>query len=158
MARLNIKELKSQITTETTSTDNIDNKIPQNEELSNLMVTIKSLYDTKVLKDNYTQDYKSKQALVIEQMKPLGLKDLKVDGIKCTLTQKVNRSCNEDALLEYCKKLNIPGLIKTVEVIDLDVLRDLTYRKEIDPDEVEQFYTKSITESIRLSGKPKEMM
>lgn len=114
---------------------------------------IKRAYQHKEQKEHYTALFKDDSAAIIEHMKPLGMKDLKVNGVKCTLSERVTRSCNEDGLLEYCKSLNIPGLVKTIEVVDLDVLGDLTYNLKIDPSEVEQFYTKSITESIRLSGK-----
>lgn len=142
MARLNVAATKS-----------IEPQINMTDSAGQLTDLIKRAYKNKELKAQYDAAFKEDQAKIIEHMKPLGMKDLKVNGIKCTLSERVNRSCDENGLLEYCKTLNIPGLVKTVEVVDLDILGDLTYNLKIDPADIERFYTKSVTESIRISGK-----
>jgi hypothetical protein len=143
MARVNINAAKSTGTVQPVITDSAG-------QLADL---IKRAYFNKEQKERFTNLFKEDSAAIIEHMKPLGMKDLKINGVKCTLSERVTRSCNEEGLLEYCKSLNIPGLVRTVEVVDLDVLGDLTYNLKIDPADIEQFYTKSISESIRLSGK-----
>ena len=142
MARVNIAAAKA-----------TEVPVVMNDSAGQLADLIKKAYLDKEQKELYANKFKEDSQAIIEHMKPLGMKDLKINGVKCTLSERVTRSCNEEGLLEYCKSLNIPGLVRTVEVVDLDVLGDLTYNLKIDPKDIEQFYTKSITESIRLSGK-----
>lgn len=143
MARVNINSAKA--------TEPV--QAPITDSAGQLADLIKRAYQHKEQKERYTNLFKEDSTAIIEHMKPLGMKDLKINGVKCTLSERITRSCNEEGLLEYCKSLNIPGLVRTVEVVDLDVLGDLTYNLKIDPADIEQFYTKSISESIRLSGK-----
>ena len=100
-----------------------------------------------------------KKAQIIELMKTLSMDSLKVNGIKCTLGQTERKSIDQEKLLKFCKKisrkLKIKGLVKKVEVVDLDVLEDLTYKREIDPEEIEQFTTRSFSNVLRISGKAK---
>lgn len=100
----------------------------------------------------------AKKQQVIELMKSLNMDELKVNGVKCTLSTRTNKSIDQEKLLAYCKKLKIKGLVKRVEVVDLDVLENLTYTRQIDPADIERFTTKSISESIRLSGKLKTII
>ena len=97
----------------------------------------------------------TKKQEIIDLMKSLSMDELKVNGVKCTLSTRTNKSIDQEKLLKYCKKLKIKGLVKRVEVVDLDVLENLTYTRQIDPKDIDQFTTKSITESVRLSGKLK---
>lgn len=152
MKRINVLQAKEQIKQNFKSESKTEDK-DNMSNLSNLIVTAFKRYEAKKIADD---KFKEIQKTIIEQMNSLKLSTLSVSGIKCTKSERTNRSCDEQGLLEYCKSLKIPGLVKKVEVIDLDVLGDLTYRKEIDPDEVEKFYTKSVTESLRLSGKLSE--
>ena len=146
MARMNINTAKATESAAVVEAPVVDSAL----QLSDL---IKQAYKHKEQKEHFTNLFKEASTAIINQMKPLGMKDLKINGVKCTLSERVTRSCNEEGLLEFCKSLNIPGLVRTVEVVDLDVLGDLTYNLKIDPADIEQFYTKSVTESIRLSGK-----
>ncbi len=96
-----------------------------------------------------------KKSSVLAKMKNLNMDSIKIDGIKCTFSETRRKSIDQEGLLKFCKSLKIKGLVKRVEVVDLDVLENLTYTREVDPSEIEKFTTVSITESIRLSGKPK---
>lgn len=96
-----------------------------------------------------------KKSSVLTKMKNLNMDSIKIDGIKCTFSETKRKSIDQEGLLKFCKSLKIKGLVRRVEVVDLDVLENLTYTREVDPAEIEKFTTVSITESIRLSGKPK---
>ena len=146
MARMNITNAKSGESVQN-STTTVNSSAVQ---LNDLVI---QAYTAKKAKEEYDAKLKATFAMIIDYMKPLGIKELKTNGIKCTISERTNTSCNEAGLLEYCKTLEIPGLVKTVEVVDLDVLGDLVYNLKIDPAEIEQFYSKSITESVRISGK-----
>lgn len=97
----------------------------------------------------------AKKSNIIDSMKNIKLDAISINGIKCTLSERSNKSIDQQKLLEYCKGLNIDGLIKTVEVVDLDMLEDLTYKRQIDPTDIDEFTTKTTSTVLRLSGKPK---
>lgn len=100
-----------------------------------------------------------KRSQIIDTMQNLKMNSLTVNGVKCTLGSTEKKSIDQEKLLKFCKKisrkLKIKGLVKKVEVVDLDVLEDLTYKREIDPEEIEQFTTRSFSNVLRISGKAK---
>ena len=98
----------------------------------------------------------AKKSDVLTKMKNLKMDNITVNGVKCSAVERKNKSIDQEALLKYCKSLKIKGLVKRVEVVDLDVLENLTYNRQIDPAEIEKFTTVTVSESIRLSGKPKQ--
>lgn len=55
-------------------------------------------------------------------------KYLSADNISVTMSVKPNVSFDEDKLLNYCKGLNIDGLVKTKEYVDMTVLEESIYR------------------------------
>lgn len=78
------------------------------------------------------------------------------NGIRAKLTVTDNSSINEDELLKYlkAKDINIPGLIKTKEYIDMDILEDALYHNLIDAKELVPFKTDKTITKLTVS-KPK---
>lgn len=55
-------------------------------------------------------------------------KYVSADNISVTMSVKPNVSFDENKLLNYCKSLNIDGLVKTKEYVDMTVLEESIYR------------------------------
>jgi len=84
-------------------------------------------------------------------------KSLCTDSYKATYSISQSHSLNEEALLEYFKNnnVNIDGLIKTREYVDMDVLENVLYNNLLAPDVVagiKQFQT--TTERVVLRVTP----
>lgn len=61
------------------------------------------------------------------------------DGVKISVSTRPNISWKEDDLLDYCKTLDIDGLVKTKEYVDMQALEDAIYRNEINPENLKKF-------------------
>ena len=110
--------------------------------------------------DKKTKELKAtvsaKKASIVETMSTLDIDKLEHKGIKCTLTERVSKSVDEDGLLEFCKTLNFDGLVKTIEIVDMDVLENLIYNKTIDSDILSPYITETVSTYPKLSGTLKE--
>lgn len=54
------------------------------------------------------------------------------DGYSVSVSTTNKPTYQEDKLIEYLKQYNVPGLIKTKEYVDMDVLESCIYHNEID--------------------------
>ena len=154
MGRLNITNSK------TDAKQNVDTAIAnaqamQSQDYNELVALAENYYDVDQHKKEITARHTSIKERIQVLMRNLKMDVIQTNGLKVTLSKRENKSVNEAELLEYCKTLNHPGLVKTIEVVDLDVLEDLTYKRIITPEEIGQFTSVSISESVRISGKPK---
>lgn len=88
--------------------------------------------------DAYTSADSKKKAInmIIKQtMDDFGIsKYVSNSGVSLSVTKKQNVSFDEDKLLELCKAMNIPNLVKTKEYVDIDVLESLIYNRTIPQD------------------------
>ena len=50
------------------------------------------------------------------------------DNISLSISSRPNVSFDEDKLLNLCKSLNIDGLVKTKEYVDMEVLESVIYK------------------------------
>lgn len=82
-----------------------------------------------------------------EFMKSFGGEKI-VDGLKVSIRKSQKKTMNEEKLLEICKTLNQPNLIKTKEYVDEEVLETLIYNKIIKATDIEP--AMEITESEAL--------
>lgn len=86
----------------------------------------------KIVCDEFTAIDAKKKALnsVLKTMlETFGVsKYISSDNISVTMSVKSNVSFDEDKLLAYCKNLDIFGLVKTKEYVDMTVLEESIYR------------------------------
>ena len=73
------------------------------------------------------------------------------DGCKASLSVTEKVTFDEEKMIEYLKPFNIPGLIKTKEYVDMDVLEDALYHNNIDAEKLAPFRKVSTTETLRVS-------
>lgn len=79
--------------------------------------------------------------------------DIVVEGWKCKLTVEYKSDMNEERLLEFVKKNNIP-VVKQKEYIDFEMLEDLIYKEQVPKDvvlEMNSCMDKNIKEVLRIS-------
>ena len=121
--------------------------------LKDLMSKVVDFYNINRQSKDIKSSLDAIKSSITEVMSSLEIDKIEHKGIKCTLAKRENKSVNEQGLLDFCKSLNIDGLVKTVEVVDMDVLENLIYTKQLDADSVSKYFT--ITESVfpKISGK-----
>ena len=110
--------------------------------MSNYILTEEQKLQLDLLSDQYAEasdEYTSADAkkkainMIIKQaMSDFGItKYVSGSGVSLSVTTKQNVSFDEDKLLELCKQMNIPNLVKTKEYVDMDVLEGLLYNRVI---------------------------
>lgn len=151
MARLNITDgmLKSK------EMDQIQSSAGANA-VTQLMSDIIDLYETKKSYDDWEDLLNKKKLAVLNLMSSLNVDSMTSKGVKCSLCERVNKNIDTDGLLEYCKSLNIDGLVKTVEIVDMDKLENLLYHKTIESEPLDEFIVKTKSKYVKISGKLKE--
>lgn len=81
-----------------------------------------------------------------------------VDGIIATVSLKKRETMNEERLLDIIKGLNIPGLIKTKEYVDMDELESAIYHGQLNTDDlmhIDECRETKISQELRLSKSKK---
>lgn len=124
--------------------------------LNTLMSQILDLYSLNETSKQTKAAVDTLKTSITELMKATDVKKINHKGINCTLVEKQNKNIDTDKLLDFCKTLEVEGLVKTVEVVDMDVLENMIYTGKLEQDTITPFIT--ITESVypKLSGKLKE--
>ena len=154
-----VKELDLQAVVDGTSeVPEGDNKTmdPQQRK-AKLDVLVPAYHQDNALKNQYTNSCKQmgndiKELLLAGELKTF----VSEAGVQATISITPNVEFLEDELLEHCKKLNIPGLVKTKEFVDMDVLEDAIYHGDIDPKTLKPFQVEKPA-TIRLTTKiPKQ--
>ncbi len=150
MARLNITDgmLKSK------DMNQIQSSAGANA-VTQLMSDIIDLYETKKSYDDWKDLLNKKKLSVLNLMSSLHVDSMTSKGVKCSLCERINKNIDTDGLLEYCKSLNIDGLVKTVEIVDMDKLEDLLYHKTIESEPLDEFIVKTKSKYVKISGKLK---
>lgn len=76
-----------------------------------------------------------------------------VDGINANITKIIKNTMDEEPLIEYLKKLNIPGVLKTKIIIDEEALEDAIYHNMIDATHLKPFMHESISYRLTVNRK-----
>ena len=73
------------------------------------------------------------------------------EGINASLTITNKPIYAEEKLIEFLKPMNIPGLIKTKEFVDMDVLEDCIYHNQINAADLAPYKEDKFTETLRVT-------
>lgn len=118
-------------------TDEIILTEDQKEQLNELSEQYKEASDN--LK-SYEAKEKALKSILKETLKDFGVtKYVSNSGISLSVSSRPNVSFDENLLLDYCKKLNIPGLVQTKEYVDMEKLESLLYNGTIQAESLKQF-------------------
>lgn len=78
------------------------------------------------------------------------------DGIKFSMSVQHKVSFDEVKLLSFCKTLNIPGLVKTQEYVDMEVLESAIYNHKIEAESLKPYQvTKPDVVTLKYTQKKK---
>lgn len=109
----------------------------QKEQLNELSEQYKEASDS--LK-SYEAKEKALKSILKETLKDFGVtKYVSNSGISLSVSSRPNVSFDENLLLDYCKKLNIPELVQTKEYVDMEKLESLLYNGTIQAEELKQY-------------------
>lgn len=118
-------------------TDEIILTEDQKEQLNELSEQYKEASDN--LK-SYEAKEKALKSILKETLKDFGVtKYVSNSGISLSVSSRPNVSFDENLLLDYCKKLNIPELVQTKEYVDMEKLESLLYNGTIQAESLKQF-------------------
>lgn len=119
-------------------------------ELNDLVV---KFYEEKQIADKLSKNVSKMNNEIKEIMYDFNL-DL-VDagnGIKAKRTVSERTSFIEEALLEKAREYNIPGLIKTTEYVDMEVLESALYNGLINPEDLSDCQQVKEVVSLRVTS------
>lgn len=124
--------------------------------LKSLMEQVLDLYTLNQDSKNIKAAMDNVKETITTLMKNLEIDKIEHKGIRCNLTERVNKDINTDGLLDFCKTLNFDGLVKSVEIVDMDVLENLIYTKQLEASAIEPFIVKTTSVFPKISGKLRE--
>lgn len=110
-----------------------DEKYLMKEELKEL---IRLFYEDKQQLDNYKKSTDESNTKIKEYMTELNLTEFKDEDLTAKISIQNRESFNEARLLDKLSVLNVPGVIKTREYVDMDALEDAIYNGLVDASEL----------------------
>ena len=75
------------------------------------------------------------------------------DGISLSVSTSNRTTYDEDGLLKFAHTIDVNGLVKTKEYVDMDVLENALYHKQISSDDIKPFINVKVVESLKCSQK-----
>lgn len=112
-------------------------------ELNKLKELMSKFYQTKSIADAYKKDCDKMNKEIKSEMTNQDLTEVELEdvGVTCQLQTQKRKSFDEPKLINYLKNLDrqIPGAIKTVEVVDEDALENAIYNGLIDANALSPF-------------------
>ena len=117
--------------------------------------TIECFYEDKRMLDKYKKSTEEYNKEIKDIMSNININEFETDsGLIAKLTHKQSESFNEEKLLTKIKELNIPGIIKTREYVDMEALENAIYNENIDASELSS--CREIKETIALKVSKKK--
>ena len=123
------------------------------EDMNTVMLQTKipEFYEADQKQKAYKKTSDKLKEEIKEIMESMQLQDYDVEDLKATLKTVEITKFDEDILLEIIKPLEIEGIIKTREYVDMDALETAIYKGMLDAKILEK--SRIITEQKRFSVK-----
>ena len=116
------------------------NDIPTINEVNEeriLNSTIECFYEDKQLADKYKKSAEEYNKEIKKLMSTINKDEFETDsGLIAKISVQKRESFIEEALLQKIKELKVPGIIKTKEYVDMDLLEDAIYNEKLDASEL----------------------
>ena len=99
--------------------------------------TIECFYEDKQLADKYKKSAEEYNKEIKKLMSTINKDEFETDsGLIAKISVQKRESFIEEALLQKIKELKVPGIIKTKEYVDIDLLEDAIYNEKLDASEL----------------------
>lgn len=108
--------------------DNNENVIKANNEVNE---AIEHYYHLKQQESKIKNDLEAYNKLIKNYALSNDLENIEYAGYKANVSKRVKTSWVEPILIEKLKKLGYPELVKTKEYVDLELLENYIYTKQI---------------------------
>lgn len=115
---------------------------------------IECFYKDKQTADKYKKSAEEYNKEIKDIMADIRIDEFETDnGLVAKLTHKQSESFNEEKLLAKIKELNIHGIIKTREYVDMEALENAIYNENIDASELSACREIKETVALKVSKK-----
>lgn len=126
-------------------------KVNNNPELNELAKTYKDICDRF---NALEAEKKAYNGMIKTMMAENGIKKyVSPDGISLSVSVSNRTTYDEEGLLKFAHTVDINGLIKTKEYVDMDVLENALYHKQIDSGYIKPFIKVNTVEALKCSQK-----
>lgn len=95
---------------------------------------VKAYVENKLEADSYGDLCSQQGAIIKEKLADMEQHSVTCGNYKLTRVEMEKSSFNQDKLLPILKEYNVPGVVKTVEVVDFDALESYLYKHMYDSD------------------------
>lgn len=124
-----------------------------NNIFENLKELVRLFYEDKQQLDNYKKSTDEYNKNIKELMNELELTEFESDDLVAKIGTQNRESFNEDKLIDKLKSLNIEGIIKTKEYVDMDALENAIYNELLDASELTSCKEVKTVTTLKVSKK-----
>ena len=124
-----------------------------NNIFENLKELVRLFYEDKQQLDNYKKSTDEYNKDIKEIMGQLDLTEFESDDLVAKIGVQNRESFNEEKLIDKLKALNVEGVIKTKEYVDMDALENAIYNELIDASELTSCKEVKTVTTLKVSKK-----
>ena len=125
----------------------------ENNVVENLKELVRFFYEDKQQLDNYKKSTDEYNKDIKEIMGQLDLTEFESDDLVAKIGVQNRENFNEDKLIDKLKSLNVSGVIKTKEYVDMDALENAIYNELIDASELTSCKEVKTVTTLKVSKK-----
>ena len=125
----------------------------ENNVVENLKELVRFFYEDKQQLDNYKKSTDEYNKNIKELMNELELIEFESDDLVAKIGTQNKESFNEDKLIDKLKSLNIEGIIKTKEYVDMDALENAIYNELLDASELTPCKEVKVVTTLKVTKK-----
>lgn len=124
-----------------------------NNIFENLKELVRLFYEDKQQLDNYKKSTDEYNKDIKEIMGQLDLTEFESDDLVAKIGVQNRESFNEEKLIDKLKALNVEGVIKTKEYVDMDALENAIYNELLDASELTPCKEVKTVTTLKVSRK-----
>lgn len=124
-----------------------------NNIFENLKELVRLFYEDKQQLDNYKKSTDEYNKDIKEIMGQLDLTEFESDDLVAKIGVQTRENFNEDKLIDKLKSLNVSGVIKTKEYVDMDALENAIYNELLDASELTSCKEVKTVTTLKVSKK-----
>ena len=125
----------------------------ENSVVENLKELVRLFYEDKQQLDNYKKSTDEYNKSIKDIMNELDMTEFESDDLIAKIGTQNRESFNEDKLIDKLKSLNVEGVIKTREYVDMDALENAIYNELLDASELTSCKEVKTVTTLKVSKK-----